>query len=113
MEEAQLRTADRLLNLFGILGVITTQLLQLRDISRIKPEDSAEQHIDELSMEVIRQRYKIKGVITAQEFRRRVAKLGGFLAWKSDGDPGWQKIWRGWLRLQDMRDGMELALKMH
>ena len=37
--------------------------------------------------------------------------LGGFLARKSDGDPGWQKIWKGWTRLQDMRDGMEIALQ--
>lgn len=110
IEEAQLRTADRLLNLFGILGVIATQLLQLRDVSRIKPEDHAEQHVDPLSVEVIRREYKLKGVITVKEFWRRVAMLAGFLGRKSDGNPGWQKIWKGWLRLQDIRRGMELAL---
>ena len=111
IEEAQLRTADRLLNLFGILGVIATQLLQLRDISRIKPEAPAEEHTDPLNVEVIRRPYKLRGVITVKEFWRRVAKLGGFLGRKSDGDPGWQKIWKGWIRLQDMRDGMEMALE--
>ncbi len=111
IEEAQLRTADRLFNLFGILGVIATQLLQLRDISRIKPEDPAEQHTDPLNVEVIRIRYKLRAVITVKEFWRRVAMLGGFLARKSDGDPGWQKIWKGWIRLQDMRDGMEMILQ--
>ena len=111
IEEAQLRTADRLLNLFGILGVIAIQLLQLRDISRIMPEAPSEQHIDALTVEVIRRRYKLRGEITVKEFWRRVAMLGGFLARKSDGDPGWQKIWKGWTRLQDMRDGMEIALQ--
>ena len=111
IEEAQLRTADRLLNLFGILGVIATQLLQLRDISRIKPEDPAEQHTDPLNVEVIRIRYKLRGVITVKQFWKRVAMLGGFLARKSDGNPGWQKIWKGWIRLQDMRDGMEMVLQ--
>ena len=111
MEKAQLRTADRLLNLFGILGVIATQLLQLRDISRIKPEDPAEQHVDPLNVELIRLRYKLRGKITVKEFWKRVSMLGGFLARKSDGNPGWQKIWRGWLRLQDMRDGMEMVLQ--
>jgi hypothetical protein len=110
IEEAQLRTADRLLNLFGILGVIATQLLQLRDVSRIQPEDSAEEHVDPLNVEVIRREYKLKGVITVKEFWRRVAMLAGFLGRKSDGNPGWQKIWKGWLRLQDIRHGMELAL---
>lgn len=111
MEEAQLRTADRLLNLFGILGIIATKLLYLRDISRIIPEAPAETHIDPLSVEVIRERYKLKGIVTVKEFWRRVAMLGGFLARKSDGNPGWQKIWKGWIRLQDMRDGMEIALR--
>lgn len=111
MEEAQLRTADRLLNLFGILGVIATKLLQLRDISRIKPEDPAEEHTDPPNVEVINIRYKLRGVITVKEFWRRVAMLGGFLARKSDGNPGWQKIWKDWVRLQDMRDGMEIALR--
>ena len=111
IEDAQLRTADRLLNLFGILGVIATQLLKLRDISRIKPEDPAEQHTDPLNVEAIRMRYKLRGVITVKEFWRRVAILGGFLARKSDGNPGWQKIWKGWTRLQDMRDGMEMVLQ--
>jgi hypothetical protein len=111
MEEAQLRTAGRLLNLFGILGIIATQLLQLRDASRAHPEEPAEAQVDALSLEVIRQRYKLKGPVTTKEFWRRVAMLGGFLARKSDGDPGWQKIWKGWLRLQDLRDGMELALQ--
>lgn len=111
IEEAQLRTAGRILNLFGILGVIATQLLKLRDISRIKPEDPAEQHTDPLSVEVIRARYKLRGVITVKEFWRRVAMLGGFLGRKSDGSPGWQKIWKGWTRLQDMRDGMGIILQ--
>ena len=111
IEEAQLKTADRLFNLFGILGVIATKLLQLRDISRIRPEDPAEDHVDSLSIAVIKTKYKLKGVITVKEFWRRVAMLAGFLGRKSDGNPGWQKIWKGWVRLQDMRDGMELALQ--
>jgi hypothetical protein len=31
-----------------------------------------------------------------------IARSGGFLGRKSDGLPGWQTLWRGWLRLQDM-----------
>jgi hypothetical protein len=32
---------------------------------------------------------------TARDFLREVAKLGGFLGRKSDGEPGWITIWRG------------------
>ena len=36
---------------------------------------------------------------TVGQFYREVAKLGGFLARKSDGEPGWITIWRGWEKL--------------
>lgn len=31
-----------------------------------------------------------------------VAKLGGFLGRKGDGEPGVVVVWRGWQRLQDI-----------
>jgi hypothetical protein len=34
------------------------------------------------------------------------ARLGGFLARKGDGMPGWQTIWRGWQRLMWMCEGV-------
>ncbi len=108
IEEAQLKTAGRLLNLFGILGIIATQLLQLRDISRINPEEPAEGYVDPLQLTLIKTQHKLKGPITVKEFWRRVAMLGGFLGRKSDKNPGWQTIWQGWLRLQDMCRGAEL-----
>jgi len=108
IEEAQLKTADRLLNLFGILGIIASQLLQLRDISRTNPEDASEKYVDPLKITLIKNQYKLKGSITVKEFWRRVAMLGGFLGRKSDKNPGWQTLWQGWLRLQDMCRGAEL-----
>ncbi|MBP5976460.1 hypothetical protein HW132_27965 [Brasilonema sp. CT11] len=33
---------------------------------------------------------------------RAIARLGGFIGRKSDGPPGWQTLWRGWNRLQDI-----------
>ncbi len=33
---------------------------------------------------------------------RAIAKLGGFIGRKSDGDPGVKTLWRGWQRLQDI-----------
>ena len=35
--------------------------------------------------------------------------MGGFLGRKSDGNPGWQTIWAGWLRIQDMLAGMAMV----
>ena len=41
--------------------------------------------------------------------RRSGPRLGGFLARKSDGDPGWQTIWKGWFVLMILVEGYELA----
>lgn len=110
MEEAQLRAADHLMNLFGILGVIATQLLQLRDLSRTRGSEPAEAHVDKMSVNLIEKIYKLATPPTVKEFWRRVAMLGGFLGRKSDGNPGWQTIWYGWLRLRDMCRGAALAM---
>lgn len=41
-----------------------------------------------------------------------IAKLGGFLGRKKDGDPGPITLWRGWRRLFDLVDGWNLALSL-
>jgi len=109
MEEAQLRAADHLMNLFGILGVIATQLLQLRDLSRVRGAELADTHVDKTPIKLIEKIFKLAIPLTMKEFWRRVAMLGGFLGRKSDGNPGWQTIWCGWLRLRDMCRGAELV----
>ena len=40
-----------------------------------------------------------------------IAKLGGYLARKSDGPPGTITLWRGWKRLADLSEGLKLAEK--
>jgi hypothetical protein len=49
------------------------------------------------------------GFTTNRDFLRGVARLGGFLARKSDGEPGWQTIWKGWFVLMILVEGYELA----
>jgi hypothetical protein len=109
MEEAQLRAADHLMNLFGILGIIAMQLLQIRDLSRMRGSEPADVHVDKISVGLIEKIFKLSVSPTIKEFWRRVAMLGGFLGRKSDGNPGWRSIWYGWLRLQDMRQGAVLV----
>lgn len=60
------------------------------------------------NIDILRRMYKLQREITIKEFWRRVAMLGGFLGRKSDGDPGWQTLWYGWLRLLDMQRGADL-----
>jgi len=43
------------------------------------------------------------------EFFCELAKQGGFLRRKHDGEPGWQTVWRGYRKLQSLLDGMRLV----
>ena len=113
IEKVQLRTKDRLLVLFGMLGVIATQLLQLKLISRINPDELAEKHVDKTSLIVLQSFYELKAPLTVREYWRRVAMLVGFMGRKSDGNPGWQKIWKGWVMLREMSRGFEIAQRLN
>ena len=113
IEKVQLRTADRLLVLFGMLGVIATQLLQLKGISRVKPDEPAVKYVDKLSLAVLQNIYELKSPLTVKEFWRRVAMLAGFMGRKSDGNPGWQKIWEGWSQLRNMCRGVEIGRQLN
>lgn len=112
IEKVQLRTGGRILALLGVLGVIATQLIQLKGISRTNPDEPAEKHVDKVAIALLQEIYSLKAPLTVGEFWRRVAMLVGFMGRKSDGGPGWKKIWEGWIKLQDMCKGVELARKL-
>jgi hypothetical protein len=44
---------------------------------------------------------------TLREVIRQIAMLGGFLARKSDGEPGVKTLWLGFQRIRDFVDGIE------
>jgi hypothetical protein len=106
---AQLKTGKRLLALLGILGIVATQLLKLRDLSRQQPDRLAEELVAKEVVNIVKSKYKLVGEINLKELWRRIAMMGGFLGRKSDGKPGWQTIWKGWLRIQDMLEGMAMV----
>ena len=112
IEKVQLKTADRLLTLFGILGVIATQLIQIKTISRINPDEPAEKYVDRLSILILQNIYDLKSPLTVKDYWRRVAMLAGFMGRKSDGDPGWQKLWKGWTILRDLCKGAEIGRQL-
>jgi transposase-like protein/DDE family transposase len=103
MERRQLRSGSGLLALLGLLAIVAVRLLQLRTIARAAPATLASQVAEPDFLEtVVRLRGGSGNSMTADQFWRAVAGLGGFLGRKGDGDPGWQTLWRGWQRLQDL-----------
>ncbi|MEY2725955.1 MAG: Transposase Tn5 dimerization domain, partial [Planctomycetota bacterium] len=50
------------------------------------------------------------GVVTLVSQRFCIcSKLGGFLARKHDGEPGWQSIWSGYEKLHARIEGIKLV----
>lgn len=112
VQQRQLETAAGLMNLLGFLAIVSVRLLQLRTLSRLEPDTPAEQVIPPLLLKIVRARL---GLFSTQfslaQFWQAVARLGGFIGRKSDGQPGWQTLWKGWIRLQDWAWAAELAQK--
>ncbi|MGA8164512.1 MAG: IS4 family transposase, partial [Waddliaceae bacterium] len=109
IEDAQLKAGKRLLALLGILGVVATQLLKLRDLGRQQPDRLAEELVEKEIVDIVKKKFTLTGEISLKELWRRIAMMGGFLGRKSDGNPGWQTIWKGRLHIQDMLEGMALV----
>ena len=106
-----LRTADRLEPLIGLISVIGIRLFQLKLIGRSQPEAKAATHVPSSwlkCLKLVRPTLKLTGM-SVYTFFRELAKLGGFLGRKGDGEPGWQTIWHGYKKLHALLDGMRLA----
>jgi hypothetical protein len=101
-EFRQLKTAGRLEALVGLTSVVAVRLLQLKSLARVEPDVAAQRVVPRVWLQMLK--LARKGLnrvhdLTVGQFYREVAKLGGFLGRKGDGDPGWITIWRGWEKL--------------
>jgi hypothetical protein len=105
MEDRQYRTSARLERVTAVQCVIAVRLLQLRAHARLTPERPAIEIVPEQWVRVINgvrhggKRQDSAGM-TVRDFYRALAQLGGFVGRKSDGEPGWITLWRGFEKLQ-------------
>ncbi len=112
VEDRQLKTEERLENFLGVANIVALRLLKLRDVARNTPGILAKEVIDPLKVDIlIRYRRLKKKDITIYEYYREVAKIGGFIGRKSDGEPGWQTLWHGEMELTQLYIGAKLASK--
>lgn len=107
IETARLQTKDRLERYIALLSVIAWRLYWLTHINRHAPDTDCTSVLTETEWQAL---YGIthktltlpEKTPTVSEVVVWIAKLGGFLARKSDGYPGVTVIWRGWKRLTDI-----------
>src|SRR6266702_2700133 len=113
IEHRQGPPVDGLMRLLGLLSPPAVRLLQVRAVAREDPERPAHQVIEPLMLAVLAQRCgQSPATMTVGTFWTEVARLGGYLARSHDGPPGWRTIWKGWLSLQSLLEGVHLAFHL-
>lgn len=114
VERLELETAGRLERALATYAVVAWRLLWLTYEARSDPGGSCETVLPREAWQVMhRVVHKTKTVPTTppglREAVRLIARLGGFLARKGDGEPGVKTIWRGLRRLEDLVVGWRLS----
>jgi hypothetical protein len=109
VETSQLERGNRLEALIAVLAVVAVRLLSTKLLARSRPEtfEAAASFGPEMLALLEKKIGPPKGGWTNRNVLIATARLGGFLARKQDGLPGWQTIWRGWQRLMWMCEGLE------
>jgi hypothetical protein len=110
IERSQLDDGADIQRLLGFCGLIAVRLLQLRHAARCTPDVLASTVVDPLMVQVLARLRDVPGqTMTAQQFWRHVALLGGYQGRRHDGPPGWRTVWRGWRHLSDLTTGARLG----
>jgi hypothetical protein len=108
-EDSQMERAYRIESLVAVLGIVAVRLLNTKWLARTRPDEPVDTKVfgPELLALLAAQFGKPKGGWTHRTALVAIARVGGFLARRCDGMPGWQTIWRGWNRLMWMCHGLE------
>ena len=117
IEELQISTAEKLSKLIAIYSIISMQVMYLGYIARALPDGSCELILSEEEWQILhRVVNKTREVPadppTTREAVVMIAKLGGFLARNSDGDPGVKVLWRGLSKFQTILEVAPLLMSL-
>jgi len=107
LEKLQLETADRIHRALATYCIVTWRLLWLTYEARYAPDSPCDRVLETYEWQSL-YCYTHKTSVPPETPPRlheavvMIARLGGFLARKSDGEPGVKTIWRGLRRLHDI-----------
>jgi hypothetical protein len=107
IEQRQLETAARLERVMALDLVVAWQVLALCKTARELPDDPISEWLPQAQWQALwcyvhRCTTPPKTAPSVYESVRWIAQLGGFLARKSDGEPGTKTLWRGLQELDAM-----------
>jgi hypothetical protein len=116
IEQLQLQSAERLEKALAVLSIVACRLLWLLYRSRATPERSALEVLQPEELQVLylhHRKPRPSRPPTLQEAVLLIAKMGGFLGRRGDGDPGIKTLWRGLRQLHEMANIWREAQKQN
>ncbi len=110
LEDRQAESRWALLNTLGLLAPLAVRLLQLRALGRHEPDAPASEPLEDLEVTVLRHMTggKLPKRPKNRDITMAVARLGGHL--RSNGDPGWLVLGRGYAKLLQFVEGWRAAM---
>ena len=110
IEQRQMRSVDAMCRLLGILTPMALRLLGLREIAQTAPQTDATEVLSAEVVQVVAHLAKRPTAqMSARDLWRTIASFGGYFNRKGDGPPGWKTLWRGWVYVQTVLQGVHLA----
>lgn len=109
IEASQVRDGAKLHRQVALLLPLAVRLLQLRSLERIHPDTPATDLLPAAVLAVVARQTCTEVATTAGQLLPQIARLGGWLARRGDGPPGWRTLWRGWFRVQAWQEGIAIS----
>lgn len=114
VEKLQLETAQRIKKALATYALVAWRLLWLTYHGRENPQLKSDTVLEQHEWQSLYCHFHCTSIAPAQPPSLKqamvwIAKLGGFLGRKNDGEPGVKSLWRGLKRLHDIASTWKLA----
>ena len=114
-EAVKLRTAERIVNLIAVFCVLSWRIFWMTMMNRVAPLVSpliALTQIETRLLDGLLPETRKRRKATLSTYLIKIARLGGYLARRSDSPPGNMVMWRGLSRLTDIELGFLMGVKL-
>src|SRR5262249_10617540 len=107
--------AERLANALALYSQVACRVLRLTYLSRAQPDSPAQEEFSTEELATLRgyaaqkKLSRERDVRTLSQAGPGVARMGGFVGRKGDGEPGVKVLWRGLVSLRDRVAGFRLG----
>lgn len=118
IEARQFKDRPHFETYLALVMLVSMRILFLRNIARVEPDAPAAQVVTPEEESVLRAyfddgaRVAQPAILTSAHVVRLIANLGGFLARKGDGEPGFQALSKGFSKLALLISGVRLARRL-